>query len=163
MKLKSNMFTFVLILLSLSFSQSTLSCQLELTCKQQCSNLYLINGMNNVQTSLTLTDANAPSTTSNFIQYSASTFNCEPGDTIKFENIPLNVGTTSEGGFICSLKIGTGTAQFNSYDTSNNIFTCSPSCSLSDTTLQFYSDLSNPHNILKFSSNSNAAITIKIP
>ena len=168
MKLKSNMFTFLLIALSLSFSQVvSLSCELELTCKQECSNLLLKDGMLNTQsTPFVLSNANGPSTTENNIQYTAGTFTCEPGDTITFKNTPYNHGTISEGGFIGSLKIGTGANQvsFNSYDTSNNIFTCNPSCSLTDTeTLSFFTDSSTPHSILKLSINSDADITIKIP
>ena len=73
MKLKTNIIIFSLIFLFFLLPQvNTLSCELELTCKKECSNLKVINGLNPTnEVSVTL---NSATTDTNYIQYSIITF-----------------------------------------------------------------------------------------
>jgi len=159
MKLKSNMLIFYLIFPLLFISSNALpTCELELKCIKECSDLKNNNILK------VLGDQQIINDPTNNNQYSKSLFDCLPGDEITFTITAFQESTTYKGGFIAKLKI-TGTD--NNPTTfipgeSTEIISCTSSCPLnSSATLQFTGD-SNAYNIFEFSVASTLA-TIKIP
>ena len=159
MKLKPNMFIFYLIFLLSFISINTLpTCELELECVKECSDLKNNNNQ------ITIGNVNNNNDNANNKHYSKSSFNCQPGDEITFTITAVQEDTTYKGGFIAKLII-TGTDGASSTfisEESPQIISCTPVCVLSPSeTLQFHGG-TDQYKKFEFSVASTVA-TIKIP
>ena len=170
-----NLYSFFLIF-SFSYVITSPECKLKLTCKKDCSNIYLINGLDNSQSSINLDGAttqtivdpndNTKSYTQ-YTQYDQKTFDCQPGDKIIFNINPKELYETDTDefkvGFIAILTI-TGTDNIDKTFNLNDVLSCQPSCSQSTTDeLSFKDDSSNTHKIFGNSEYRTIEVTLNIP
>ena len=147
-----NVFFFIFSFLNFLFVNGSLICKLKLKCEGECSDIYKIDYQN--LTSMEI--------------HPNQEFSCSLLDKITFINKKTILsGVTSDIGFICSLIIKDSNndivTQYNSYDESDNIFSCEPDCTLSSTKFLNFDDETEQIRILEFSGSSQAQVTINIP
>lgn len=151
--------------LLLFYRINNLTCQIKLTCKENCTSLIKINGLTNANDGLTLNEVSSD-IDSNYKQYNDISFTCEPGDKITFTNNAYSSTTSEvkEGGFISKLII-TGADNSNKiYEAgdNSNIFSCSPACSIGTEDLT-YSSNDETSTIYGYSDATSVSVTVNIP
>ena len=126
---KNKIIIFFLLFLNnfLSFISTSPQCTLKLSCDEYCSDLQLIDGMDDTMiTTIDLTPINP--TTYSYSQYQISPFNCQPGDIIKFSSSNVH---HENGGILCYFDINEDSQSISFKTTINKEkFTSSITCNI---------------------------------